>query len=271
MSKTLCLLMVCSLHLFSSPAMAQDVEAPESQAAAEDAVANAARSAREARDRGDYEDALKIIELAQVESPDDGLLIYERVLTLEAMGEEEIALTVIGENRDVLLRHTQVNDLAIVEQRLTDAVEKSTDATIGDGKADGQAKGKGDPVVTKTETAGSDTPWLGWTAVAVGAAGLTIGTILLVVAEADAVDLRCDDCSSGPAGRDITRQEFDDRKSSIRTRRIVGGVSLGIGTAALAYGLYEILTHEPAAAPDDSGVSFDVHRRGIGVTYTTTF
>ncbi len=258
------LLSVC---LFTAPsqAFAQDGEPPtESVVEAKSPVAQA----REARERGEFEEALRILEAAQFSAPDDGQVLYERVLTLEAMGEVELALQVVDDKRDVMLRHPEVNDLAVVEQRLISARDQQSNTVVDPSEGNDGDKTAGDKTADQkdtTETSNEDTAPAGssvasWIAIGAGGAAIAGGAILMVSAGSDADELRCAGLSPEPScapdelNPGVSREEYDDQRSSITIRRVVGGTLIGLGAASIAWGIYDLLTgdSEPTSEPSST-------------------
>ena len=186
-------MLTLTVFLAAAPAAAQD-------AAAELATVDAAVGERR------WDDALAALERAYLADPDPYYL-YRRVLVLEQMGEYELGLQVLRENRDALLASDRVNDLAVVEERLEAA----------------HAAPPRSNALPIALTAG-------------GAALAVTGGVLLAVAQSKFARLHCL-YDPTPCGAPIPRAEFDSRVAGARTTRIVGAVLLPLGAVGIAAGV----------------------------------
>jgi hypothetical protein len=177
------------------------------------------------------EDRLRRLE-AQYQQTGDPRYRFQRVLTLEEMGEYAFALTVLEENRAAFESDPEITGVALVEQRLRD---KRREAAAASG-----ASSTGDPST------------VGWLLTAGGTALTAGGVASLLVAEGRARRLHCSPVSNGPAadcaGVDpytgLTAAEFDTKKRGVTTLRGLG-IGLGaVGLTAAGWGLVRLLAAE---------------------------
>lgn len=236
--------------------------------------------AREGATEGDLEEKLRRLQ-AKYKETGDSEYLFERVLTLEKMGEHEFALEVLRENRDAFVSNEDVEGVAVVEQRLIDATdtEESRAAEETDGASEPASQ-------RRTDSGGADV--LGIALTGVGAAALAGGIVQLVVTDGRARELRCSPSAEGPdadgcegvdAVRFESKSEFDDAKRSVRNRRIVGWSLSVVGAGLAGYGVYRLVWGEDtgggeASARAASGrprVSAAVNPRGAALRLSVDF
>lgn len=254
MDRRLCwtVFVICEL-MVASPAFAQN---PSADVHYQKAVG--------AREDGKYDDALEYLEQAYRADPKP-MYIHERILVLERMGEFRLALDVLDDYRDELVGAPNVQNLAVLEQRLRQEVDE------------GGAVGTADAAQTDV---------LGWSLVGGGTALVAGSVATLFIAEGEAEKLRCSDqsnadkagCSGAETYDGLTAAQFDEKRSSVTTYRVVGA-SLGVvGAAALGWGIYRLVGSEasaqPAAAASESlsglRATFDAQGR-MGLELTLRF
>jgi len=156
---------------------------------------------------------------------------FERVLMLEKMGEYEFALEVLQNHRDEFVSSSEVQGVAVVEQRLRDEVNG---AGGGGGGSDG----------------GGQTDVLGGALVGGGGAAAAGGVASLLVANSKAERLRCSPSSEGPSAdgcggvdeyRGLSQSEFDDKSSTVTTLRVLGAGLAAVGVGAAGWGVYRLV------------------------------
>jgi len=159
---------------------------------------------------------------AKYEETGEPKYLFERALTLEQMEEYQFALEIIEQHREAFENDSDVEGVAVVEQRL----RRHVDGSAGSGG----------------ETARRDGPGpVDWTLLGVGAGSVAGGVTAILVAEHRAKRLRCSPASDGDVASGcggvrpytgLTRPEFDAKRRGVRTLR-----GLGIGFGAVGLGL----------------------------------
>ncbi len=207
-----------------------------------------------AQNSGDYQEALELLELAYRSEP-NARYIHRRILVLEKMGEIDLALDVLDDYRDQLVASPEVQNLAVLEQRLR---QQADEARAND------------------ETA--DTDIFGWTLVGGGSALVVGGVASLLHAQGEAERLRCSElsnasktgCDGVDAYAEIAQEQFDQKRSNVSTFRGVGAGLSAVGVAALGWGIYRLASPErpaQASAADEHQqlrATFDA-KGGVGV------
>ncbi|MFB6373460.1 MAG: hypothetical protein ABEN55_10170 [Bradymonadaceae bacterium] len=178
---------------------------------------------------------------ARDEKTGEPTYLFERVLTLEKMGEYQFALEIIEKHREEFEDDPNIDGLAVVEQRLRREI----------------SGGEGDEAAKSGES--SDTDVLGWTLSEVGVGALAGGLTSILVAEHRATRLRCSPASgsSGSGGcggvepyTDLTRRQFDRKRNGVRTLRVVG-IGLGaVGTGLATWGVIRLVNGDTARTAD---------------------
>ena len=197
---------------------------------------------------------------------EDPKYLYRRLLVLEKMGEHEFALEILENHRESFVADPEISNVAVVEQRLRDAIaDREEAASSGAGADSGSSR-----------ASGGRADILGWVLTGAGAATLGGGIAGLLVAESQANKLRCSPAGRGPdaagcggvsAYGKLSAAEFDRRKTRVRTLRIVGIGLSAVGVGAATWGLVRLLTAErspdaararlrPAARLDRDRLSF---------------
>lgn len=262
-----------SVVLASAGALAQDsADAPERPAdesvepsESEQREAQAAlEAARTARAEGRFSDAIDAISRAQLADPDNGLYIYERVLVLEAMEEYELALKLIRERRETITGHPDVNDLVVVEERIqgkSQAIPEAPKVTARPGE--------------KSTSKESGFPVLG--AILTGAGGVSLSTmaVLLLVRESVVSDLE----SCGVASSDCADEElrnpiaFANRAGRADSLQTAGLVTGAIGLGLVAWGIFELVTHDTPSEESSGTISISptAGTNGGGIVVKGTF
>lgn len=208
-----------TIWLMAAPAAAQVLDAGMELEVAEAAL-------EEER----WDDALAALERAYLADPDPYFL-YRRILVLEEMGEYELGLQVLRENRDVLLGSERVNDLVIVEERLESGAAQPFSSPRPNNTV---------PLVL----------------VGAGSSFLVGGAVLLLGAQS--VVARLHDLFEDGMTPLPTREEFERRVRTAETFRTVGGIAVGLGVAGVALGLLTWRTGEDE-------VSFRIGPSGVTV------
>lgn len=191
----------------------------------------------------------------------DASYLFERVLTLEEVGEYEFALEILRNHRGEFEAQDDIDGVAIVEQRLRDRLADDADSSAG---------GASTPS-SRTDTSGSDV--LGWTLTGTGTLAVAGGIVQIVAAENRAKRLRCSPAVRGPDAAgcagvdpypDLSRNEFDRKKAGISRQRWIGVGLTGLGVAAAGWGIYRLLD-DGSTGTADGGGSGDVAVRGTAV------
>lgn len=199
----------------------------------------AAAQAAEAESVEEPEARLRELE-AKYEQTGEARYLYERVLTLEEMGEYQFALSVLREHRRLFEESGQIRGVALLEQRLEDAV---------DGAAAGEPR----------ESSGGKAT--GWILVGGGLASIGGGVTGLLVAESNAKRLRCSPASLGPEapGCDgvspydgLSSEEFDRKSNGVSTLRGVGIGLTAVGVGLAGYGVIRLLIPRRRATAAES-------------------
>ncbi|QDG49867.1 hypothetical protein FIV42_03660 [Persicimonas caeni] len=186
--------------------------------------------AMEAEQVGKYNEALELLELAYRAEPQPRF-IHRRILVLEKMGELQLALDVLDDYRDQLAGAPDVENVAVLEQRLRQQLAQSEDHTT------------------------SEADVFGWSLVGGGTALVAGGIASLVYAEGEAERLRCSNQSnadkSGCAGVDaysqLSAEQFDQKRTGVTTYRVVGAGLSAVGISALGWGIYRLAGAEAPA------------------------
>lgn len=218
-------------------------------------------AARLARDEGRFSEALDAISRAQLSDPDNGLFIYERVLILEAMEEYDLALKLIADRRESLIKHPEVNDLVVVEERINRKSQASTD---GNGHVEGTEGGG------EADKSGETFPVLGTVLTGTGAVFVTASAIVFFIQSGARAEL--DDCSIEDP--DCAPNEFDRRLERANSLRTVASIGGAVGIGLVGWGLYELFTHERVEESDsDKEVSLSpyIGAEGGGIILEATF
>lgn len=234
-ARVLCAIVVAAAIAISGTAVAE-----ESGGAAETGSEEA--DAREETAEGDLEEKLRRLQ-AKYKETGDAEYLFERVLTLEKMGEHAFALEVLRENRESFVSNEDVEGVSVVEQRLIDA------ADADESRAANETGGASEPTDRgRSDSGGTDV--LGIALTGVGAAALTGGIVQLVVTNGRAKELRCSPSAEGPnadgcdgvdPARFDSKSEFDDAERSVRNRRIVGWSLSVVGAGLAGYGVYRLV------------------------------
>lgn len=203
------------------------------------------QAAQSAIDDARWEDALSALERAYLARADPYYL-YQRILVLEKMGERNLALTVLDENRDALVASERVADLAVLEERLRQSSrELEPDGTI-------EAR-------TAKPHIGPSIPLL-----VGGGAAVALGGILMAVGVSQVSALQCDPgCRYHRRDGELSESEYESR----RTRGNIfafGGVGLiAAGTTAMV--LSYVL---PPSRSADRELSVGLAGRSLLIRYT---
>lgn len=241
-----------------------DADPPSESAASSEAETAAERgrvqidAARKARDEGRYGDALDAIGRAQFEEPDNGLYIYERVLTLEAMGEYDLALELVEDQRDTLIKHPDINDLVVVEERITQKAGQSAEESVSE-----------DELVAE-ETSPANRPVLGYVLTGTGSVLVTGAGILFLIQSDDRSELSA--CSLNDPN--CAPREFDRRTDRVNTLRTISIATGVVGLGMVGWGVYELLTQgSPTEEAQDSRVSVTpfIGDNAGGITFGGSF
>lgn len=206
------------------------------------------KQASEAYESGEYARAADLLERAYAEDPN---LIYQynRVLALQALGRYDEALKLLDLYENPMMEDGRFNDIkeirAEIEQAKAEQEAEAAAATVGPKAAtaggvdpDAAAGSLDDPAVTvtKTEPAGDEPNYLGWSLVGGGAllmgTGALFGSGLLL---GDVADRR--DCLETSSRAECygefsdPQQQYNDDKDTWETHQTLTLVFLGVGAA----------------------------------------
>ncbi len=214
------ILLVVALMAFSVPT---DALAGES---------GAREQARSAADEGEYDRALTILEQAYMESSDPALL-FERVLVLEKMGEQELALQLLETHEADFRASPDVEGVTLVRQRLVD--------------------GDSDASASATVNGGGNTDTLGWGLTAGGLAVTGAGVATYISAGRQATKLRCSpastadsNCEGVEAYGPMSPESYSSRAKRVRTLDAIGIGAMAMGAGLSAWGLVRLLSDSGA-------------------------
>jgi hypothetical protein len=220
----------------------------EQTVAASVAAQKAHSTALAAKDEEDYREALRAVSHAQRLQPENGRYIWTRVEILEAMGEPELAYNVLVDQRVRILSEIARAKVDAAEERLASAAESGVVTAVSR------------PEVSETEVADADaeaqrppSPIVGYLVTGAGSTFLATSLTLFLVARADSIQLDCstgarETCDGVELLEGLEADEADRRKQRVSTLRFAGWVSAGAGIGLLAFGVWDLLTHQDSAA-----------------------
>ncbi len=175
---------------------------------------------------------------AKYQKTGDPSYLFERVLTLERLGEYQFALEILNNHRAEFESHAEIDEVAVVEQRLRDRVSVEQDES--DRPPTGGSQ--------RADRSGTDL--VGWTLTGAGVLAVGGGISQILVAEHRARRLRCSPVSRGPEAdgcggvepyTGLSRGEFEGKQAAVGRRRWIGVALTGVGTAAAGWGLYRLI------------------------------
>ena len=186
--------------------------------------------ARAAADAGEYDRALNILEQAYMKTEDPAIL-FERVLVLEKMGEQQMALQLLESNEEAFRKSPDVEGVSLVRQRLVD------------GDADGSA--------SKSVKRGGGTDGLGW-GLTVGGFSLAAGGVATIIsAQIQAKRLRCSpdstydgNCEGVDDYGPMSPETYNDRADRVQLTNALGIGATAIGVGLGTWGLLRLLGSE---------------------------
>ncbi|MGM0559172.1 MAG: hypothetical protein ACQEVA_22495 [Myxococcota bacterium] len=187
--------------------------------------------ARQAADDGEYDRALTILEQAYMQTEDPALL-FERVLVLEKMGEQEMALQLLEANEAEFRASPDVEGVTLVRQRLVDGDGSSASTSANAGRSD-------------------DTDWLGWGLTVGGLSTAAGGVAAILSAQSQARRLRCSpdsnydgNCEGVQDYGPMSPETYNDRADRVQLTNALGVGALAIGAGLGAWGIYRLATPE---------------------------
>jgi tetratricopeptide (TPR) repeat protein len=203
--------------------------------------------ARAAADAGEFDRALSILEQAYMQSEDPALL-FERVLVLEKMGEQEMALQLLEANEEAFRESPDVEGVTLVRQRLVD--------------------GEGDASASKSvKTGGGNADILGWGLTVGGLSVAAGGVAAMVSAQSQARRLRCSpdstfdgDCEGVDSYGPMSPETYNDRADRVHLTNALGIGATVVGVGLGTWGLLRLLS--PESQPESARIRVFVNPAG---------
>ena len=236
------LFLISMFTFFATPLLAQENEkpSPPSISHAEGKGQKDYDAALIAKEKGEYEKALDLLERAYFKES-NALYLFGRAIILDQMGEQTLALRVLDENAEALKSHPDITNFSLVRERIANNQSKKSHAPspslLG-------------PVLT-----------------GVGTASLITGIVFIIISKSAQSEAACStliqkdlrECEN-PQTR--TRQEITDAYDSAKTQNVVGISLTATGLILSSLGTYLWLSEDHALTAFINPIN---HQYSVGI------